>query len=113
MDKIKPTSERWVELGQMIDILFIELKRAEEKFPGWPRDPVHGAAIMAEEAGELQKAALDFYYERHVGIDEMKKEAAQTAAMGLRFLLGLAYYYSEFELEYAEREKAEREKKNA
>lgn len=105
MDKTKPTSEKWVDLGPIINLIFIELKRAEEKFPGWPRDPVHGAAIVAEEAGELQKAALDFYYDRHVGIDEMRKEAAHTAAMGLRFLLGMADYYSEFELEYAKKEK--------
>jgi hypothetical protein len=82
-------------LREFIDLLFDEAEKAEEKFPGWPTDPIHGAAIVAEEAGELQKAALDFFYGRHEGMDEMKKEAAQTAAMGLRFLLGLANYYTE------------------
>jgi NTP pyrophosphatase (non-canonical NTP hydrolase) len=80
---------------QVIEKVFEELRKAEEKFPGWPDDPVHGAAIVAEEAGELQKAALDFYYGRHLSADEMKKEAAQTAAMGIRFLLGLKFYYKE------------------
>lgn len=80
---------------QVIEKVFEELRKAEEKFPGWPDDPVHGAAIVAEEAGELQKAALDFYYNRHFSADEMKKEAAQTAAMGIRFLLGLKFCYKE------------------
>jgi NTP pyrophosphatase (non-canonical NTP hydrolase) len=72
------------------DLIFAELKRAEAKFPGWPADPVHGAAILAEEAGELVKAALDFYYGRHDGVDPMEKEAAQTGAMALRFLIMLS-----------------------
>jgi len=62
-----------------------EMARAEAKFPGWPVDPVHGAAIVAEEAGEAVKAALDFYYGRS---DErqLRGELVQTAAMALRFL---------------------------
>ena len=71
------------------DLIFAELKKAEDKFPGWPDDPVHGAAILAEEAGELVKASLDFYYGRHDGTDQMEKEAAQTGAMAIRFLVGL------------------------
>jgi NTP pyrophosphatase (non-canonical NTP hydrolase) len=73
------------------DLIFAELKKAEDKFPGWPDDPVHGAAILVEEAGELVKASLDFYYGRHDGIDQLEKEAAQTGAMAIRFLLGLHY----------------------
>lgn len=72
-----------------IDLVFNELRDAERKFPGWPEDPVHAAAILAEEAGELQKAALDYYYGRHEGTDEMEKEAAQAGAMAIRFLIGL------------------------
>jgi len=75
---------------RVIDLIFTELAKAENKFPGWPEDPVHGAAILAEEAGELMKAALDFYYGRHEGIDQMEKEGAQAGAMAIRFLIGLA-----------------------
>ena len=65
-----------------------EILRAEKKFPGWPVDPVHGAAIVAEEAGEAIQAALDFYYDR---ADErpLRKELIHTAAMALRFLKNL------------------------
>jgi NTP pyrophosphatase (non-canonical NTP hydrolase) len=76
-------------MEQAIDLMFAELRKAEAKFPGWPEDPVHGAAIVAEEAGELVKAALDFYYGRSKWIRQMEKEAAQTAAMALRFLSDL------------------------
>jgi NTP pyrophosphatase (non-canonical NTP hydrolase) len=62
-----------------------EILRAEKKFPGWPVDPVHGAAIVAEEAGEALQAALDYYYGR---ADEraLRKELLHTAAMAMRFL---------------------------
>lgn len=63
-----------------------ELERAKAKFPGWPSlQPIHCAAIVAEEAGELVQAALQFEYE---GGDKenMKSEAIQTAAMCIRFL---------------------------
>ena len=63
-----------------------ELTRAEVKFPEWPQDPIHAAAIVAEESGELTRAALQSTYE---GGDPaaMKKEAIHTATMALRFLL--------------------------
>jgi NTP pyrophosphatase (non-canonical NTP hydrolase) len=71
------------------DEIFQELKRAEKKFPGWPEDPVHAAAILAEEAGELVQAALDFFYGREKNPEKMRLEAAQTGAMAVRFLIGL------------------------
>ncbi len=74
---------------QVIDLIFGELRKAEEKFPGWPTDPVHGAAIVGEEAGELTQAALDFYYGRERYRDKMQKEAAQVGAMAIRFLIGI------------------------
>jgi NTP pyrophosphatase (non-canonical NTP hydrolase) len=74
---------------EAIELMISELRKAEEKFPGWPVDPVHGAAIVAEEAGELTQAALDLYYGRG-DREKMRKEAAQTAAMGLRFLFNEA-----------------------
>ena len=66
--------------------MFQELTKAEAKFPGWPDDPVHGACIVAEETGEMCQAALDYYYGRAKSLRKLRKEAAQTAAMGLRML---------------------------
>jgi hypothetical protein len=63
-----------------------ELYRAEKKFPQWPKDPVHGAGIMAEEAGEALQAALDFYYGRGDS-KKLKKEIIHTLAMAARFLM--------------------------
>jgi hypothetical protein len=65
-----------------ISLIVEELRKAEAKFPGWPDDVVHGAAIMAEEAGEAVKAAIDLHYGRG-DIDEVVKEAAQTGAMAI------------------------------
>ena len=68
-----------------------EQLRAEVKFPNWPTDPVHGAAILGEEAGEVLKAALDFYYGRGP-FNDMEKEAIHTAAMAIRFLYSMRVY---------------------
>jgi NTP pyrophosphatase (non-canonical NTP hydrolase) len=65
-----------------------ELERAESKFPGFPTDPVHAAAILQEESGELIQAALQFTYEGG-SFDAMKKEAVQVGAMALRFLVNI------------------------
>jgi len=65
----------------------VEYDRACEKFPKWPRDEVHGAAIVGEESGELLQAALDHRYYREKSYDKMRKEAIQTGAMVIRFLL--------------------------
>jgi len=40
-----------------------ELEAAERKFPKFPRDAIHAAAIVAEESGELVQAALQYTYE--------------------------------------------------
>lgn len=73
---------------QVLDLVMQELRRAEEKHPGWPDDPIHGAAIVGEEAGELIQAALDHIYDGKRPWS-MAVEAAQVAAMGIRFLLNL------------------------
>jgi len=65
-----------------------EMRRAKKKFPTWPWDPVHSAAIVAEEAGEALQAALNFYYRRG-GSHQLKKELIHTVTMGIRFLLNL------------------------
>ena len=70
-----------------LKMILDELRIAEEKFPGFPRDVVHGAAILAEEAGEVVKEALDFHYGRTSSDYKLWKEVAQTGAMAIRFLL--------------------------
>lgn len=62
-----------------------ELGRARQKFPWWPPDKIHAAAIVAEEAGELIKASLQICYEGGV-LEDAEKEAIHTAAMAIRFL---------------------------
>ena len=70
----------------VISKIFAELRRAEVKFPGWPDDLVYGAAILAEEAGEVVKAAVDLFYGRGTRLD-LVKEIAQTGAMAIRYLI--------------------------
>lgn len=70
-----------------------ELQRASKLYPNWPTDPVHAAAIVGEEAGELLQAALDHTYAdlNHLGPNtdkRLKTESVQTCAMALRFLVG-------------------------
>lgn len=50
--------------------------------------PIEGACIIAEEAGEVCKAALDHKY-RGASVEDIKKEAAQTAAVCIRLLMEL------------------------
>lgn len=70
-----------------------EVERAMRKFPRWPTDPIHAAAIIAEECGELQKATLEAVYEPHKGSrPNIRTEAVQTAAMCLRFIASLDEY---------------------
>lgn len=66
-----------------------EMIRAKEKFPWWPDDIIHGASIVAEEAGELVKASLQNFYEKG-SLEDVKKEAIQTATMAIRFLQNLS-----------------------
>lgn len=66
-----------------------ELDEALRKFPEWPTDPIHAAAIVAEECGELQRAVLQLTYEPgKTSRLEVMQEARQTAAMAIRFLAG-------------------------
>ena len=68
------------------------LDAAEKKFSRFPNDPVHAAAIMAEEAGETLQAALDYYYGRAGLQDRIAKEAAQAGAMALRILMAIGKF---------------------
>lgn len=75
-----------VEVKRVLVAVLTDLDSAQEKFPEWPKDHIHKAAIVAEEAGELVQAALKHTYEGGRYYD-MHSEALQTAAMAIRFLL--------------------------
>jgi len=66
-----------------------EMERAKDKFPWWPEDQIHAAAIVAEEAGELLQATLQYKYENG-SFENVRKEAIQTATMAIRFLENLS-----------------------
>jgi NTP pyrophosphatase (non-canonical NTP hydrolase) len=82
---------------ETIKMVLAELSEAERKFPGFPLDPLHALAVLGEEFGELTKAVLQQTYEPQKNpYDAVKKEAVQTAAMALRFLMYLEnYHYQE------------------
>ena len=65
-----------------------ELSRAEELHPDYPTNIFMQLAIMQEEAGEVAKAVLDYMEGKH-GIQELKDELIQTAAMCVRMLNNL------------------------
>lgn len=68
--------------------VFDELKKAEQKHPSWPDDPIHAVGIMVEEAGESMRAAIDVFYNGG-DVEHLKKELAQTGAMAIRALINL------------------------
>jgi NTP pyrophosphatase (non-canonical NTP hydrolase) len=77
-------------MNETINDIKAESKRACKKFPHWPTDPIHAAAVIAEECGELQKAVLEAVYEPHKGSrPNIRTEAIQTAAMCIRFIRSL------------------------
>jgi hypothetical protein len=73
---------------QAVTLLLKEMKRAETIHPIWPTDRIHQAANVAEEAGELTKAANEYVHEGG-SKEAMKEEAIHTGAMALRFLINL------------------------
>ena len=77
-----------MKVCDVLESFSFEMKRAERKFPGWPTDPIHAAAVLQEEAGELVQAALQFTYEGG-SLESMRNEAVQVGAMALRFLLNV------------------------
>lgn len=76
-----------------MDDVMREVSRATAKFPTWPTDPLHAVAVVGEEFGELTKAALQEVYEPHKNDrGDVRKEAVQTAAMAIRFIMSLDRY---------------------
>lgn len=72
-------------MEKIITEILTELKKAKEKYPEWPTDKIHQVAIMAEEAGESVRAALNHIYHNE-SISEYRTELLQTAAMCIRCL---------------------------
>lgn len=67
--------------------------RATNKFRTWPTDPLHALAVLQEEVGELTKEVVQLTYEPHKStLEAVRREAVQTAAMALRFLMSLDRY---------------------
>lgn len=77
--------------NEAINLIVEELEEATEAWPDWPTDPVHAAAVIAEEAGELVQAALQFCYQE-ADREPMGLEAMQVGAMAIRFLMSFAIY---------------------
>lgn len=71
-----------------LTLVFDELRRAEATFPGWPDNAFEGLAIVGEELGEAQKAALDATYGRG-SWKSYHKELIHLAAMSLRILFNV------------------------
>lgn len=70
-----------------------ELVRATAQFPTWPSDPVHAAAVVGEEMGELTREVLQLTYEPHKSsLEAVRKEAVQLGAMAYRFLRSMDVY---------------------
>jgi len=80
-----------MEPERAIELVIDELRKAEEKHPTWPDDPIHASAILAEESGELVQACIDYYYSDSDGGNAVI-EAAQCGAMALRFLINVGSY---------------------
>lgn len=71
-----------------IEAVDTEYKKAVAKFPVWPSDLLYAAAIVAEESGELIRAAVQLKMEGG-NKEELRKETIQTAAMCFRLLANL------------------------
>jgi NTP pyrophosphatase (non-canonical NTP hydrolase) len=77
---------------QVFALVRAELDKARTRYPWWPQDMVHAAAIASEESGEVVKAVNNYYWEQ--GDDtwtDIEKEAVQAMAMWCRFLVDRKY----------------------
>jgi len=82
------------EVHLIIQDILAELARAEHFHPVWPAfshrgDHVWAASILAEEAGEVLKAALNYQAHGKGNIERIREELVQTAAMAIRNLKNL------------------------
>ena len=77
-----------MKIETILGLVMTEIDRAEKMHPVWPTDLVRAAAIPAEEAGELLKAAND-RGEIRTSYQPIIIEAVHTAASAIRFLKNL------------------------
>lgn len=74
-----------ISIQKLWDEVEIEVAEARLMFPWWPKDIVHAAAIVAEEAGEVLKAANEIRWQhKSTNQEDLKKEIIQTIAMCVR-----------------------------
>lgn len=76
-------------------MVMAEVERATKKFPEWPSDPLHAAAVIAEELGELTQRINECIYEPHkvnATRGNVQEEAIQVGAMAIRFIMSLPNY---------------------
>jgi len=82
---------RGMTIEEAVSRVIEELKWAEIKHPDFPKNLIEGMAILAEEVGEAQIVANDFYWGDGDDQEEMKEEflteIAQVGAMALRILI--------------------------
>jgi NTP pyrophosphatase (non-canonical NTP hydrolase) len=77
------------EVNSFVAKVSAEIIKAESKFPQWPFDLIHGAAIIGEEAGEILQAALQHNYNKKRDTKHIEEETIQCAAMCLRYWVHL------------------------
>ena len=77
-------------IEEIMGRIWQELDRAQSLHPHWPgHDLVHAAGIVAEESGELIRAALRHEYAEGGTLDDVRTEAVQTATTAIRLLMNL------------------------
>jgi len=69
-------------------LVMAEIKAAEKEHPSWPEDRVHQAAIVAGEATELFRVAMEGR-QGSESIDKIRLQAIQTGATAIRLLMNL------------------------
>ena len=73
--------------ADIFDEVRAELSRARTRYPWWPSDMVHAAAVASEESGEVVKAVNNYFWSHgNDTLDDIRKEAIQAIAMWTRFL---------------------------
>jgi hypothetical protein len=75
-------------LGYAIDDAVGEVYNAIEKWPDYPDDIIHAAAVVCDECGEFLHEVMKLSY-RDGNIDAVRKEAIQVAATAIRFIANL------------------------
>lgn len=85
LEKINDAGVRPATMLRTLTDVDRELERARQKHRGFPRDPIHGVAIIQEETGEAMRAAIQATHEGG-SYDAIEHELIQSAAMCLRML---------------------------